>query len=132
MRVQSQAYFTVLTFVVSGCVSNRGVIAWKPAASTTKSAPRDWAENGDFTQLVPPENRRSLGPLHISRIRSTMLAPSTLGSRTAVAPIFDRLDDDHLRGAHHAPGLDRADADRAGAEDHDVAAGLELHEARAG
>ena len=49
-----------------------------------------------------------------------------------IPPVFDWLDDDHLRGAHDPAGLGGADADRAGAKHDDVAAGLELHEARAG
>src|SRR6185503_8653317 len=44
-----------------------------------------------------------------------------------VAPILDRIHDDHLAGAGDARGLHGTESHRARAEDDDVRAGLEAH-----
>ena len=44
-----------------------------------------------------------------------------------LAAVLDRIDRDDLTGAGDATRLNRAEADRTGAEDHDVGAGLEMH-----
>ena len=140
MRVQSHACCTVLTLVGIGLrldLRRKGLEAGR--LDDEVGAARHGRRCGVFTKPVPPANRRSFGPL--AQLANALDEAVAFGHgiergrraqlQRELAPVLDRIDDDDLAGAGDAAGLHRAESDRAGAEDDDVAAGLEMQPALA-